>query len=53
MAATFIATLFMPVAAEVGAPLPLLLNQEAMDLAVVELVATDDEHFAQHSPLPP
>ncbi|HWM03381.1 MAG TPA: SulP family inorganic anion transporter [Actinophytocola sp.] len=53
MAATFLATLFMPVAAAVGVgvaiSLLLQLNQEAMDLKVVELVPTDDHQFEQRS----
>jgi SulP family sulfate permease len=56
MAATFAATLFMPVAAAVGVTLSLLLqlNQEAVDLTVVELVPTDDHQFRQQSaPRPP
>jgi SulP family sulfate permease len=56
MAATFAATLFMPVAAAVGVgvalSLLLQLNQEAMDLKVVELVPTDDHRFRQQ-PAPP
>lgn len=51
MAATFAATLLMPVAAAVGVgvtlSLLLQLNQEAMDLTVVELVPTDDHQFRQ------
>ncbi len=53
MAATFVATLLMPVAAAVGVgvaiSLLLQLNQEAMDLKVVELVPTDDHQFRQES----
>jgi sulfate permease, SulP family len=52
MAATFVATLFRPVAAAVGVgvvlSLLLQLNQEAIDLTVVELVPTDDVQFAEH-----
>ena len=48
---TFVATLFMPVAAAVGVgvalSLLLQLNQEAMDLTVVELVPTDDQKFRE------
>ena len=51
---TFAATLFLPVAAAVGIgvalSLLLQLNQEAMDLAVVELVPTDDGHFRERPP---
>ncbi len=51
MAATFVATLFLPVAAAVGLgvvlSLLLQLNQEAMDLKVVELVPTDDNQFRE------
>jgi sulfate permease, SulP family len=51
LAATFTATLFMPVAAAVGVgvvlSLLLQLNQEAMDLTVVELVPTDDGRFRE------
>ncbi|MET0521231.1 MAG: SulP family inorganic anion transporter, partial [Jiangellaceae bacterium] len=51
LAATFVATLFMPVAAAVGVgvalSLLLQLNQEAMDLTVVELVPTDDQRFRE------
>jgi sulfate permease, SulP family len=53
MAATFAATLFMPVAAAVGVgvvlSLVLQLNREAMDLTVVELVPTDDHQFKQQA----
>jgi SulP family sulfate permease len=56
MAATFAATLFMPVATAVGVgvalSLLLQLNREAMDLTVVELVPTDDHQFTQQ-PAPP
>ncbi|MCW2522586.1 MAG: SulP family inorganic anion transporter [Frankiales bacterium] len=49
---TFLATLLLPVAAAVGigvaVGLLLQLNQEALDLRVVSLVPTDDEHFAEH-----
>ena len=48
---TFAATLFLPVAAAVGIgvalSLLLQLNQEAMDLAVVELVPRDDGRFEE------
>jgi sulfate permease, SulP family len=51
LAATFVATLFMPVAAAVGVgvvlSLLLQLNQEAMDLKVVELVPTGDGRFRE------
>jgi SulP family sulfate permease len=51
---TFAATLFLPVAAAVGIgvalSLLLQLNQEAMDLAVVELVPTDDGRFREQKP---
>jgi sulfate permease, SulP family len=50
---TFLATLFLPVAAAVGIgvalSLLLQLNQEAMDLAVVELVPQDDGRFKERS----
>ncbi len=53
---TFAATLFLPVAAAVGIgvalSLLLQLNQEAMDLAVVELVPRDDGLFEEHPPPP-
>jgi SulP family sulfate permease len=53
IAGTFVATLFLPVAAAVGVgvvlSLMLQLNQEAMDLTVVELVPTDDHQFRQQS----
>jgi len=56
MAATFVATLFMPVAAAVGVgvaiSLLLQLNQEAMDLKVVELAPTDDHQFRQQAAPP-
>jgi SulP family sulfate permease len=51
---TFAATLFLPVAAAVGIgvalSLLLQLNQEAMDLAVVELVPADDGRFREQKP---
>jgi sulfate permease, SulP family len=51
---TFAATLFLPVAAAVGIgvalSLMLQLNQEAMDLAVVELVPRDDGRFEERPP---
>ena len=51
---TFGATLFLPVAAAVGIgvalSLMLQLNQEAMDLAVVELVPRDDGLFEERPP---
>jgi SulP family sulfate permease len=51
---TFAATLFLPVAAAVGIgvalSLLLQLNQEAMDLAVVELVPREDGRFEQRPP---
>ncbi len=51
---TFGATLFLPVAAAVGIgvalSLLLQLNQEAMDLAVVELVPRDDGLFEERKP---
>jgi SulP family sulfate permease len=53
---TFGATLFLPVAAAVGIgvalSLLLQLNQEAMDLAVVELIPRDDGSFEER-PSPP
>ena len=53
MAATFAATLFMPVAAAVGVgvaiSLLLQLNREAMDLRVVELVPTEDHQLRQEA----
>ena len=53
---TFGATLFLPVAAAVGIgvalSLLLQLNQEAMDLAVVELVPRDDGRFEERPPPP-
>jgi SulP family sulfate permease len=51
---TFAATLFLPVAAAVGVgvalSLLLQLNQEAMDLAVVELIPLDDGRFEERPP---
>ena len=51
LATTFVATLFLPVAVAVGVgvalSLLLQLNQEAMDLAVVELVPRDDGRFEE------
>jgi SulP family sulfate permease len=51
---TFAATLFLPVAAAVGIgvalSLLLQLNQEAMDLAVVELTPRDDGRFEERKP---
>lgn len=51
---TFAATLLLPVAAAVGIgvalSLLLQLNQEAMDLAVVELVPREDGRFEQRPP---
>jgi SulP family sulfate permease len=51
---TFAATLFLPVAAAVGIgvalSLLLQLNQDAMDLAVVELVPRDDGLFEERKP---
>ena len=51
MVSTFLATLFLPVAAAVGIgvalSLLLQLNREAMDLAVVELVPLPDGRFAE------
>jgi SulP family sulfate permease len=48
---TFLATLFLPVAAAVGVgvalSLLLQLNQEAMDLKVVEMVPRDDGRFVE------
>lgn len=50
--ATFVATLFLPIAAAVGVgialSLILQLNQEAMDLKVVEIVPRDDGRFVEH-----
>ena len=50
--ATFLATLFLPIAAAVGIgvalSLVLQLNQEAMDLKVVEIVPRDDGRFVEH-----
>ena len=54
--ATFVATLFLPVAAAVGfglvVSLLLQLNQEALDLRVVELVPRDDGTFAERPAAP-
>jgi sulfate permease, SulP family len=51
---TFAATLFLPVTAAVGIgvalSLLLQLNQEAMDLAVVELIPRDDGRFEERKP---
>src|SRR2546429_4477849 len=51
---TFAATLFLPVAAAVGIgvalSLLLQLNQEAMDLAVVELIPLEDGRFEERPP---
>lgn len=51
---TFAATLLLPVAAAVGIgvviSLLLQLNQEAMDLAVVQLVVDDDGRFVEQPP---
>jgi sulfate permease, SulP family len=51
---TFAVTLFLPVAAAVGIgvalSLLLQLNQEAMDLAVVELIPRDDGRFEERPP---
>jgi SulP family sulfate permease len=51
---TFAATLFLPVAAAVGIgvalSLLLQLNQEAMDLAVVELIPRDGGRFEERPP---
>ena len=51
---TFAATLFLPVAAAVGIgvalSLMLQLNQEAMDLAVVELIPRDGGRFEERPP---
>jgi sulfate permease, SulP family len=51
---TFGATLFLPVAAAVGIgvalSLLLQLNQEAMDLAVVELIPREDGRFEERPP---
>jgi sulfate permease, SulP family len=51
---TFASTLFLPVAAAVGIgvalSLLLQLNQEAMDLAVVELIPRDDGRFEERPP---
>jgi SulP family sulfate permease len=54
MATTFIATLFLPVAAAVGigAALSLLLqvNRESMDVRIVELVELDDGRILEQDP---
>jgi SulP family sulfate permease len=51
---TFLATLLLPVAAAVGLgvvlSLLLQLNQEAMDLAIVRLVPTEDGQFEEQQP---
>ncbi|AXK47162.1 SulP family inorganic anion transporter [Brachybacterium saurashtrense] len=51
MVATFVATLFLPVAAAVGIgvalSLILQLNQESMDLRIVQLTAQPDGHFRE------
>jgi sulfate permease, SulP family len=48
---TFAATLFLPAAAAVGIgvalSLLLQLNQDAMDLAIVELIPRDDGRFEE------
>jgi sulfate permease, SulP family len=53
---TFAATLFLPVAVAVGIgvalSLLLQLNQDALDLAVVELVPRDDGRFEERPPPP-
>ena len=53
---TFVATLFLPVAAAVGFGLVLSLlmqlNQEAIDLRVVELTPGDDGRFAERPAKP-
>jgi sulfate permease, SulP family len=50
--ATFVATLFLPVAAAVGVGLLIALmmqiNQEALDLKIVELVPNDEGRFVEH-----
>lgn len=50
--ATFVATLFLPVAAAVGAGLVISLlmqlNQEALDLRIVQLAPLPDGRFAEH-----
>ncbi len=50
--ATFVATLFLPVAAAVGVGLVIALlmqiNQEALDLKVVELVPNEEGRFVEH-----
>jgi SulP family sulfate permease len=53
LVSTFAATLFLPVAAAVGIGVALSLlqlNQEAMDLAVVELIPLDDGRFEERPP---
>jgi sulfate permease, SulP family len=54
MVATFLATLFLPVAAAVGVgvviSLLLHLNQEAVDLTVVQLVPDDAGRFTEQAP---
>jgi sulfate permease, SulP family len=54
--ATFVATLFLPVAAAVGIGLVLSLimqlNQEAIDLRVVELMPRDDGSFVERPATP-
>jgi sulfate permease, SulP family len=51
MTATFVATLFLPIAVAVGVgvviSLLLQLNREAIDLSVVELVPQPDGHFVE------
>lgn len=51
LSATFVATLFLPVAVAVGVgvalSLLLQLNREAMDLTVVELIPRDDGRFEE------
>jgi len=50
--ATFVATLFLPIAAAVGfgvvLSLLMQLNQEAQDLRVVQLAPDPDGHFVEH-----
>jgi sulfate permease, SulP family len=50
--ATFVATLFLPVAAAVGAGLVISLlmqmNQEAQDLRIVQLIPQPDGRFTEH-----
>jgi SulP family sulfate permease len=54
MCATFLATLFLPVAAAVGAgvvlSLMMQLNREAADLRVVQLIPRDDGAFVEQQP---